>query len=346
MINESLDNNGRTARVLHTVVELYVSDGAPVSSQAVIETGKHPCSTATIRNHMAELERTGYLAKPHTSAGRMPTDEGYRWYVDNLDETRTHREEIVNSCRARLRAGRFNIFELMSQASKLLGDMSENFAVIYGLVRQENRVTQLRLVRLSPVKVLAIAILDTDFESITTLRLDREVEQATVEAAESTLNERVAGKTIEDAKAALTGLPKDNVTDEGVLVREVAIRRDEVFSEPPAAEMYYEEQGKLLNQPEFLDPKVLQLVLKLLHNKDYLMSILAARQSNDTQVTIGSENGDDALHPFSLITAGYRVGAARGVLGIIGPTRMRYDLGLALVHSIARELRAIGEERF
>ena len=101
-----------------------------------------------------------------------------------------------------------------------------------------------------------------------------------------------------------------------------------------------------MGQPELSDPKVLQMILRLLHNKPYLTSILSRRSSDRTEVTIGHENDDKELWPFSLVTAGYRVGAARGVLGIIGPTRMEYGLALSLVGSLSNELREIGEQYF
>ncbi|HET6463890.1 MAG TPA: HrcA family transcriptional regulator, partial [Candidatus Krumholzibacteria bacterium] len=94
------------------------------------------------------------------------------------------------------------------------------------------------------------------------------------------------------------------------------------------------------------DPRTLQSLLRILHNRDYLTSVLAARPLDRTEVTIGSEHQDDVLRPFSMVTAGYRMGAARGVLGIIGPTRMRYDVALSLVDAVSREMRAIGEEYF
>jgi heat-inducible transcriptional repressor len=144
----------------------------------------------------------------------------------------------------------------------------------------------------------------------------------------------------------LSGLLRDNVTEEGILVREVTVRREEVFSGPPAMEMYFEARGRVMEEPELSDPRTLQLLLRILHNRDFLTSILAGRPIDRTQVTIGSEHGDEALRPFSLVTAGYRMGAARGVLGIMGPTRMRYDLAISLVGSVSRELRAIGEEFF
>ena len=99
-----------------------------------------------------------------------------------------------------------------------------------------------------------------------------------------------------------------------------------------------------MEQPELSDPRLLQLLLRLLHNKDYLTSVLSDRTDEATRITIGCEHSDRELHPFSLVTAGYRMGGARGVLGVIGPTRMRYDLACTLVGCAARELRAFGEE--
>jgi heat-inducible transcriptional repressor len=136
------------------------------------------------------------------------------------------------------------------------------------------------------------------------------------------------------------------VTDEGSITREVSIRREDIFSEPPAVELYFEERGHLLEPPERSDPRVLQLLLKLLHNKELLTAILVQRLGERTQITIGSEHDEQELRTFSLVTAGYRMGAARGVLGIIGPTRMRYGYIRDLVGSAAHELGAIGEEYF
>jgi heat-inducible transcriptional repressor len=191
-----------------------------------------------------------------------------------------------------------------------------------------------------------VANLAPETERTTVLRFDREFSGETVADSERLINAVVAGKTVDEAKAALDSAIRDNVTDEGIIMREVAINREAIMSEAPAVELYFEERGRLLEQPELSDPKTLQLILRLLHNEAYLTSILARRSYETVEVTIGREHEDAALYPFSLVTAGYDMGAARGVLGIIGPTRMRYDVVLTLVGSVSRELRAIGEEYF
>jgi heat-inducible transcriptional repressor len=238
------------------------------------------------------------------------------------------------------------VSEIMMQASRLLGDISKNFAVVYGTLRRENRVRHVKLVKLEGPRILVVVNLEPEHERTTTLRLDKPFPDDAVSRAEGLINSTVAGRTLDDAREALDGLVRDNVTGEGIITREVAINSRAVFSEPPAVELYYEERSHLFEQPELSDPKNLQLILKLLHNKDYLTAILSDRLHGGTRVTIGEENQEADLQPFSLITAGYRMGAARGVLGIIGPTRMRYDVALLLVSSISRELRAIGEEYF
>jgi heat-inducible transcriptional repressor len=332
-------------RVLKTIVELYVAEGGPVSSQAVKDAG-HAMSTASIRNYMAALERRGYLQKPHTSAGRMPTDEAYRFYVDGLESNRAAWDELSARCREELRDEWRDVGEIMMHASRLLGDISENFAVVYGSLVRESRVRHVQLVDLDGPRILVVVNLDPEFERTTTLRLETRFSSDVIAGAERQINSAVAGKTLEDAKEAIDDIIRDNVTEEGIITREISINRHTVFSDPPAVELYFEERGHLLDQPELSDPKNLQLILKLLHNKEYLTNILSSRLSGGTRVTIGGENDDEALKPFSLVTAGYRMGAARGVLGIIGPTRMRYDVALSLVDVVSRELRAIGEEYF
>jgi heat-inducible transcriptional repressor len=165
-------------------------------------------------------------------------------------------------------------------------------------------------------------------------------------SAEEWTNRFVRSKTLSEAKDALERAVRDNVTDEGIITREVSVHREVIFSEPPAVELYFEERAHLTDQPELSDPKLLQSLLRLLHNKKLLTSVLARRLGEQTQITIGSEHEERDLQAFSLITAGYRMGAAYGVLGVIGPTRMRYDRMRDLVGSAAHELRAVGEEFF
>ena len=332
-------------RILKTIIELYVADCDPVSSRAVRDAG-HAMSTASIRNYMAALERLGYLGKPHTSAGRVPTDDAYRYYVDDLEDNRSEWDEITALCRTTLRDDSRDVGEIMLNASRLLGECSNNFAVVYGSLVQESRVSHVRLINLDGPRVLVIVNLETKYERTTTIHLEKSFTDDGVVGAEQRINRAVSGKSLVEARRAVNALIRDNVTEEGIITREISTNRQAVFTEPPAVDLYFEERSHLLDQPELSDPKNLQLILKLLHNKEYLTTLLSGRLADGTQVTIGAENEDEALKAFSLVTAGYRMGAARGVLGIIGPTRMRYDIALSLVGTVSRELRAIGEEYF
>jgi len=335
-------------RVLFTVIDAYVGDGVPVSSGRVRDVGGYDWSTATIRNRMVTLERAGLLAKTHVSSGRVPTDEGYRMYVDDLqaNERASRFVDLAEKCRSHLRVQRRDVGEIMLQTSRFLGSVSRNVAVVYGAIEQESRVSNVQLVLLEGRRLLVVVNFAPEYESTAVIRLTRDVSVDVVAASETLLNGIVAGKSLDEARTELGNAVRDNVTDEGFITREVSARRKTIFSEPPAVELYFEERNHLLDQPELSDPKVLQLILKLLHNKGYLTSILSTRAAGRIEVTIGGEHEDRDLRPFSLVTAGYALGAARGVLGIIGPTRMRYDLALSLVGSVARELGAIGEEYF
>jgi len=339
----------RDRRILFTVIDGYVGSGEPVSSKRVRELGGYAMSTATIRGRMAALERQGYLAKTHVSSGRIPTDDGYRAYVDGLPanvRALGASERIAGRCREELRTHTRDVSAVMMHASQLLGSLSDNFGVVYGAIEQESRVRRVRLVSMGSAQVLVVVNLEPAHERATTLRFDRELDRAAVEAVERLLGRILSGKTRAQARKVLESTVRDNVTDEGIITREISLRADTIFSEPPAVEVYFEERSRVLEQPELSDPKNLQLILRLLHDKAYLTSILSRRSLEGTEVTIGSEHADTALRRFSLVTAGYRMGAARGVLGVIGPTRMRYDVALAVVDSMSREMRDIGEEFF
>jgi heat-inducible transcriptional repressor len=334
-------------QILRAIINAYVDDGIPVSSQRVHDAGCQHMSSATIRNRMVVLEQEGYISKAHISSGRIPTDAGYRARVEELqtDAALTHAEHAT-AVRAELRMPSPDLNAVMAQASQLLGAMSNQVAVVYGAILQESRVDSLQLFRLDARRVLMSVHLVPEHERNMTLRLDRDISEEGVRAAERLLRSIVAGRSLDESKRLLAESLRDNVTDEGVLVREVALHCEETFSAPPAVELWVEERSRVLDQPELSDPRTLQSLLRILHNRDYLTSLLASRPLDRTEVTIGSEHRDDVMRPFSVVTAGYRMGAARGVLGIIGPTRMRYDVALSLVSAVSREMRAIGEEYF
>lgn len=333
----------RDFSILRGIVDLYVRAGVPVGSARLQEHLGLPISSATIRNTMAVLERDGYLVKPHTSGGRIPTEMGYRTYVDQLEQNHAFVNTFADAFRAQFREQQADIGAIMASASRVLGALSKNFAVVYGSVDRESRVTRIQLIPLEGSRLLVAVHLTPDVERTTTLRFDRVFTEAVVRRAEELINREVENRTLDEARGTLRSLVRDNITDEGIIAREVACHRREIFSEPPSLEFYFEEREHLGGQPGFTDPRLLQLLLRFLQDRKYLATLLASRLG-DTQVTIGHEHDAEELQPFSLVTSGYRLGVARGVLGIIGPTRMRYDLIHALVGSASRGLEAIGDE--
>jgi heat-inducible transcriptional repressor len=335
----------RDLRILQAVIDLHVRDGAPVSSRAVREFGV-ALSTATIRDVMSRLEDGGYLNKPHTSAGRVPTDKGYRAYVDHLEERVGSFGEFARRLREEIREQDVDVRSIMAAASRALGSLSTHFAVVYGSVVQESRVKRVQLVDLEGQRLLAVVHLLPEHERTTVIRVEKKYSPEVIARAESWINALVGKRTLTEAKEDLERAVRDNVTDEGIITREVSIRREDIFSGPPAVELYFEERAQSLGQPEFSDPRLLKLLLRLLHDKELLVSILARRLTEQTRITIGSEHEEQELRRFSLVTAGYRLGASRGVLGVIGPTRMRYAFIRDLVGSAAHELGAMGERYF
>lgn len=336
----------RELNILSAVVNTYVRDGVPVSSRRIKERHGMTESSATIRNVLARLESLGFLSKPHTSAGRVPTDEGYRAYVDRLETNYAAGEAFATAFRDEIREQEIRVSAVMAAASRILGALSRNFAMVYGTIVRESRVENLQLVGLGGGRLLVVVTLEPAYERTSIIRVGEVVPPEVLERVQRWIGQEVCGRTLEQAKEALDCAVRDNMTEEGVIAREVAARREEIFSDPPAIELYFEERAHLLGQPELADPRLLRVMLRILQDKAYLTSLLSDRTGEKTRITIGQEHPSTELHPFSLVTAGYRMGAACGVLAVIGPTRMHYDLVSGLVRSAARELWAIGEEYF
>jgi len=267
----------RDLQILRIVVDLFVREGNAVSSFAVKESADLPVSTATIRNVMARLEHDGLLKKPYTSGGRIPTNEGYRFYVDTLERRPVYQDEFADRLRVALRDQEPEVNSIMACASRILGTLSKNFAVVYGSVVQETRVKRVQLIELEGTRMLVVVNLYPEYERTFVIRMDKRFSRDVIDRAEGWINRTVGDRMLHEAREQLELAIRDNFTDEGIITREVAIHQEDIFSEPPAVELYFEERGHLLDQPELSDPKLLQLLLRLVHNKEYLTSVLAER---------------------------------------------------------------------
>ena len=337
----------RRQAVLSTIVEEHVLTGDAVGSHKISERFAHATgwSSATIRNVMSELEELGYLEQPHTSAGRIPTDRGYRYYVDHMiDSTRLSAKDV-------------NVIEsiglgheitarpdrLMEKASHVLSELSENVGIIIWPALSENRLKQIRFMKLPDNRVLVVLVSMSNVVHDKVITLTEEFSQDELNRTARYLNTEYSGKTLLAIRAEIVELMKqeqalyDSVVRNAILLWERSLEDDDTAT----AGVFIDGASNILGKPEFSETERMRELFRMLEEKSRLVRILndclAGDIAGTVRVIIGQENPTVSMQHCAVISSSYRVGAdVSGTLSVIGPTRIEYGRMVAVVNYLAR----------
>ena len=339
------DLNERERAILQAIVQLFVLHATPVGSRVVSKFLERtlPLSPATIRNTMSDLEAMGYITHPHTSAGRMPTDRGYRFYVDSLaDFSRLTNEELSAVEHDLLTVPRESVTR---DASRLLGSLSRHLAMVQLPQVTEARVQHVEIISLSSDRLLVIIALDSDIVKTLTLESNDVVDPSTLRAVTQQLNERLAGRPLSTVTDALPDLLHTSSSSSPGLLRLFVDQVSHLLRSPSSGSVHISGAQNLITQPEFDAPDRLKSVIELVENEDVVVHLLgSSTEAGRISVRIGHELSDPAMHDYSLIATTYRAGNATGSLGIIGPRRMDYGRMISIVQLMSSVLtRTLGE---
>jgi heat-inducible transcriptional repressor len=329
----------RKAFILATVVYEYVATAEPVGSNTLTQKYNLGVSSATIRNEMAELEAGGYLVQPHTSAGRVPSDAGYRTYVDRLMRPEPLAGDEQRRIQDEFRAASSELDEVIEHTTRLLGQLSRNVAFVVAPGRDTQTFRHVQLIWLSDRSGLAIVVTSLGVVA------QRSFDHAGVEADDLTklsnrLNAALSGKTLREIAVADVA---DIVRDAG-LAMELAAVLAAAFTEAArvdtAPAVVSSGAQHLLDQPEFQDLRKLRSILRIIEEQKALYDLVADSITSDAPtIKIGHELGTDDITECSVVTVPYRFGDETvGVLAILGPRRMPYARLLALASGTANSL--------
>ena len=326
----------RERDVLEAVVRAYVETAEPAGSRTLVDRYELGVSSATIRNTMAELETKGYLTHPHTSAGRVPTDLAYRFFVDQIVQparvTRTERARLERE----LWSGESTVERIVANAARALSLLVHELGV--GSVPQfANAVLErLDLIQVSSSKVLLVATIRSGIVRTVYVDFPGEVPADTLGTLQQILNERLSGLTFAEIRGSLGARLQDAA--EGGAAQDIL----NIFIESGDDLFTGETQGPdavvlgqasvLASQPEFASGERLKNLIELTEQRELLARVLGSRVAEGgLHVTIGGEHLSDELAGFTVVTSEYRVGSLKGVVGVMGPTRMPYEKIIAIV---------------
>ncbi len=330
----------RACQILKLVVERYIQVGQPVGSRTLSESAGLYVSSATIRNSLSDLERLGYLSAPHTSAGRVPTPLGYRFFVDSLLHPQPPAMgeylALQHQLLARLQAGD----EAASSASQLLSQLSRMAAVVS--VPRQNRcqLQQIEFVRLAPNRVLAVMVVNGNQVQNRIFELPEAVSASRLAEAARFINERYAGGDLASLRELLGEEVRRHWEQVDRVMRQVAEFAAQVGDPGARSKLAVSGRGNLLSADEMLDPQYLRSLFDALDRKRDLLELMdSCLDASGIRIYIGHEAGYDILDNCSLVTAPYHVeGELAGVLGVIGPQRMDYGRIIPLVNATAEAL--------
>ncbi len=339
--------NERSREVFRQIVDAYVETGEPIGSRTLSKRLDTHLSPATIRNVMADLEEMGLVRSPHTSAGRIPTPQGFRFFVDTLLTMQPPESNEVQRLREQLDPDR-GLQELVATTSSLLSEVTRLAGVVTLPKREQLKLRQVEFLPLSGQRVLTILVVNDREVQNRIIHGQRDYERSELEKAANYLNANFIGRDLRDARQQLLAemrTARETMNEMMLAAIEMA---DKAFaSESERDDFVVAGQTNLMGFAELADMAKLRQLFEAFSQKEHILHLLdGALHADGIQIFIGEESGYQVLDECSVVTAPYEVdGRVLGVLGVIGPTRMAYDRVIPLVDVTARLLGSVLNQR-
>ena len=331
----------REDAILRYVVHRFILTANPVGSRFISKNVDLNLSPATIRNVLSDLEYMGYIDHPHTSAGRIPTDKGYRFYVNSIEKYEKLPDTIENEINKNLENVAKMTDDLFRESSKLLGAISHQIAII-SLPKISNGIfKKLDLVEISSNRLMVVISLISGLVKTIVLEVDFDLSTGNISIIEQILNERLHGLTVSEIRSTFVERFRDVAVGNTGLIRIFVNSLDQLFDDLPAkSKIHLSGTPGILNQPEFSDTENLKSIIEIIENEDIIVHVVQDRQNTneDLVITIGEEHDIKKLHDYSFITTKYNVGDVSGIVGIMGPKRMDYSRLTSLVDYFAKNI--------
>jgi heat-inducible transcriptional repressor len=343
------DATERQRRILARLVSEYIEQGEPVSSAWLAEHSDLGLSSATVRNILARLEEQGLVHQPHTSAGRVPTDSGYRMYVDGLLGTRK-RVRLQADVEARLRkAG--TVVDLLENASQELSRASQHIGFALETAGSPARLRHIDFVRLDTTRVLVIVVSTGGQITHKVVDVEGPCDQTALMQAANYINTELAGLTIHEVRTALVErLHQDRILYDALVTRALQLASTGLADYAPGETLHVQGASLLIDQlagePADRDRtlQTLRALFRMIEERHQLVGLLSRYiETEGLTVVIGSENFVVDLHPFSVVASTFHNSQGTGTVGVIGPTRMRYQKAISVVDGISQAMTRVLE---
>jgi heat-inducible transcriptional repressor len=337
----------RNKKVLQAVIDSYIASGAPIGSTALVKTYDFGVSSATLRNIMAELEELGYLTHPHTSAGRIPTDLGYRYYIDRLISIENDADDFGDHLRQAPPLDGDDLHELMEEASRFLASLSQCAGVVVAPSEPETKYQHIEFLRLHGSQVLIIFVTATGIVQNKIIELDEGIRQQDLNQFGAYLVDELEHFTLTEIRQRLIEKMREEKLVFAQLMDETCRASQEV-QERENETVYIGGAARMLESPDFATVDKMRALFKAFEDKYKLLKLLdRSVAAEGIKVFIGSENPYFEMQGCSMVVGNYKAGSnVVGTIGVIGPTRMQYKQVIQVVDYTSKLLTKLLGERF
>lgn len=330
----------RKTKILQAIIRNYLETGEPVGSRTISKDTDLNLSSATIRNEMADLEEMGYILQPHTSAGRIPSDKGYRFYVDTM---MAEKEREVVEMKDMLVERQDKMETLLKQVAKVLAQNTQYATMISAPSTHRNKVKFVQLSRVDAAHILAVIVVEGNVIKNNILSVDQELDDETLLKLNILLNTHLNGLSIDEINLGMISDMKQQAGIHSFLVSSVIDAVAEAIRAEEDLEIYTSGTNNIFRYPELADQERASELINTFEEKKQLgnlvMDTLADEENTGIQVYIGNETPVKSMKDCSVVTATYEIGEGmRGTIGIIGPKRMDYDKVIRTLRTIQNQL--------
>jgi heat-inducible transcriptional repressor len=331
----------RQLLILQVIVDDFIRSAQPVGSRSLSKKEDISFSSATIRNEMADLEELGYIEKTHTSSGRVPSEKGYRYYVDHLLSPQALNQQDVSIIQSIFAEKIYEFEKIIQRSAKILSELTNYTSIVLGPAASINKLKRIQIIPLNKETAVAIFVTDTGHVENRTFSLPASIDVSDLEKTVNILNDRLAGVPLEDLNDKIykevAMLLRQHIHNYDLMLHTVA----DSLKMPVTEKLFFGGKTNMLSQPEFHDISKIRTLLTMIDQEEWIYNLIR-KDSAGIHVKIGTENNISAMDNCSLITATYSVGVEKlGTIAILGPTRMEYSRVIGLLQLLSNDLTAV-----
>lgn len=330
-----MDN--RKKKILQAIIEEYIDTAEPVSSGSIVKKYGLDLSSATIRNEMADLEKVGYIEKPHTSSGRVPSAKGYRLYVDELMNDKNISIGEIKYIQSKMMEKINEIEDLTKIATSTISEVTHYTTVAIGPKTEMQNIEEIKFVLLGSRMLMAVILTDTGIIKETIIKFNQDITDDQVETLNFIFNNKLKGKPLDSIDKPLEEYIFSHMNYSLEVIKPIMQQLNKVINKEE--KIYLEGANRAFDLPEFKSLEVAKKFINVIDQKEIVADLLNTGFANDINVYIGSENDNEKLKDFSIVTFKHKYKNKNlGTIGIIGPTRMDYSKVISVMKYISKKL--------